>query len=298
MFSKFIMGRARKSKEVKPLGESNSDVSPSEIETKPKQPLQYNYWAFTFFNYLEQENNIKSWLIENCKKAVYGHEICPDTGRPHLQGYFNLKKKKRLTEIQNKPLTWSYLDPCYATDYANNKYCTKDGDDIFNHPFKRKPVKIITNLRPFQHSLLEMIGREPNDRLITWIYDGQGSSGKTQFCKYLIEKNNACYITSGKKSDIINMVYNYIQNKDLELVILNIPRDERRIDYIALEEIKDGIISNTKYETGTILTNSPHLLIFSNILPDTSRMTNDRWNIFTIDNNYELIPYQEGIGQV
>lgn len=289
------MGKKRASKSVKDegLGESNSEVSPSQNKTKEDQPNQYIFWAFTMYDYLEREEQIKEWLINTCKKAVYGHEICPTTQRPHLQGYFQLTKRKRLTEIQNKPLVWSFLKPCYADEYANNKYCTKDGNDIFNHPFKRKPVNLISNFRPFQTELLNILRTSPDDRKILWIYDQRGNTGKTQFCKYMIVKEKACYITSGKTSDIINLVYNYIQNQELNIVLLNLPRDQFKTDYVALEQIKDGIICNTKYETGTIVVNSPHLIIFSNNLPQTEKLTSDRWDIRTIDADFNLIPYQE-----
>lgn len=271
--------------------ESNIEVSLTPKQANDEVRKQRVYWVFTFYNYLEIENNIKNWLISNCKKAVYGHEICPTTNRPHLQGYFELKRKRRLTEIQNKPLTWSYLAPCYADDFANCKYCTKDGNDIFHHPFKRKPVKIIEELRPFQKHLLHILINEPNDRTILWIYDKNGKAGKTQFCKYLIHHYNACYITSGKQGDVLNLVFNHLQNADAEIICLNLPRDNPKIDYNVLEQIKDGLICNTKYETGTILINSPHLIIFSNELPKIEKMTPDRWDVRTIDENFNLIQY-------
>lgn len=281
--------RASKSVKEKGLGESNIESPQASNETKTSQPKQHVFWVFTMFDYLERENEIKEWLINNCVKAVYGHEICPTSQKEHLQGYFHLKRRKRLTEIQNKPITWSYLAPCYADEYANNKYCSKDGNDIFNHPFKRKPVRIISELRPFQIELRNRILQEPDDRKIIWIADLKGGHGKTAFCRYLIHHHNACYITEGKKSDIINIVYNHCLKAELDLVVINVPRENNKISYKVLEELKDGIICNTKYETGTELINPPHIIVFCNFFPEYSKFTADRWEVYTINDNNELI---------
>lgn len=44
--------------------------------------------TFTLFNYQETDiNRLKGWMEENCKYGIFGEEICPNTGRKHLQGY-------------------------------------------------------------------------------------------------------------------------------------------------------------------------------------------------------------------
>jgi len=50
-----------------------------------------------------------------------------------------------------------------------------------------------------------------------------------------------------------------------------------------LESIKNGLIVNTKYETGSKLFNSPHIIVFSNMSPDVSAMSMDRWKIICLD---------------
>lgn len=278
-----------------PIGEekegNTEPPSPDANKSKNKQPTRKKFYCFTMFDIIGNEDIIKKWLLDNCKKSFVGYEICPTTHRPHLQGFFEFNKKARITEIQNKPIKWSKLIPCDGNEEQNLTYCSKDGNLWFQHPKPRKPLKLITELRPFQTEIFNIMKQEPDDRTIMWIYDHNGKAGKTQFCKYVVAHLDACYITSGKTSDIINLVYNHLQRTELEIVLLNLPRDQPRVDYNALEQIKDGIICNTKYETGTILTNSPHLIIFSNQLPDTYKLTQDRWDIRTVDENFNLIPY-------
>jgi len=45
--------------------------------------------------------------------------------------------------------------------------------------------------------------------------------------------------------------------------------------YSAIEEVKTGYIVNTKYETGVKLFDRPHVIVFSNYLPDGARLSSD-----------------------
>lgn len=95
-------------------------------QIKPNPVCNY---IFTYNNYTEEgENNLKEWLSENCKYAIYGHEIAPTTGTPHLQGYFSLKKKARIGTIQKKLTELEIrlsLQSAKGTSQDNFKYCTK-----------------------------------------------------------------------------------------------------------------------------------------------------------------------------
>lgn len=268
--------------------EGNTEPLSSRNKTKSTRPTQRKYYCFTQYEFVETELLIKKWLSDNCEKCLVGYEICPTTGRPHLQGFFALKKKMRITEIQNKPITWSKLIPCNGSEEQNITYCSKDKNIWFQYPTPRRPLNIISELRPFQSQIESMINEEPNDREIIWIYDLIGKKGKSAFCRYLIHKYNACYLTEGKKSDLINIVYNYVINQELNLVLVDVPRDNKNISYKTLEEIKNGIICNTKYETGTMLINPPHIVVFANFYPDTTKFSEDRWSIFEINEEFEL----------
>lgn len=58
---------------------------------------------------------------------IYGREICPKTGRPHLQGYFYWKgKKKGLALIKAFPGTQFRV--AYGDSSQNFVYCTKSSD--------------------------------------------------------------------------------------------------------------------------------------------------------------------------
>ena len=56
--------------------------------------------------------------------------------------------------------------------------------------------------------------------------------------------------------------------------------------YVYLEEIKDGFITATKYQGGTSLFRSPHLVIFANWPPIVEgTLSFDRWDIREIQSD-------------
>lgn len=89
---------------------------------------RYNY-CFTFNNYSEEtETALQLWLKNKTKYAVYGHEVAPTTGTAHLQGFFSLKKKSRLSTIQtlltNQGINMALI-VANGSPRQNLTYCTK-----------------------------------------------------------------------------------------------------------------------------------------------------------------------------
>lgn len=74
---------------------------------------------------------------------------------------------------------------------------------------------------------------------------------------------------------------------DVNTLMIDLPRHaEGKMSYGAIEDIKNGYITNFKYETGSKTFNPPHVVIFSNHEPyDTSSFSIDRWKIYNIVNN-------------
>lgn len=258
---------------------------------QPKQISMASKWCFTYNNYDSNEiSSIVQIFIDKCNKYIFEEEI-GESGTKHLQGYIELKKRARPTELKlNKKIHW---EKCKGNERENIMYCSKDyrekktlniyKSDNVNIP---RPLKIINELKEWQQSILDLVKVEPDDRKIIWIYENIGNVGKSAFSKYLVVKYDALYITEGKKSDVINIVYNYILNNDLNILILDIPRDNgNKCSYKSLEEIKNGLICNTKYETGNKVINAPHIIVFSNEPPDLEKFSKDRWDIYEIKNN-------------
>lgn len=263
---------------------------------KQKQCNKAKNWRFTLNNYTEEEiDAIVPVFNEKCIKWLFEEEV-GEKGTPHLQGFIMLKEKMRPTELKlTKRISWHIMS---KSEKENITYCTKDRQKgIPGRVWKSsninipRPLKIIEELRPWQKSLENILLEEPDDRKIIWVWENEGNVGKSAFCKYLINKYDALYGTEGKKSDIINLVYNYVLTKELMHFILDVPRENgNNISYKSLEEIKNGMICNTKYETGTKLINSPHIIVFANQPPILSKFSKDRWEIYEIINGELVVP--------
>ncbi|AXH75585.1 MAG: putative viral replication protein [Uewvirus yahnais] len=146
----------------------------------------------------------------------------------------------------------------------------------------KKRFQCVT-LRKWQQTLLDKLKQEPNEREIIWIYDCLGNKGKTWFCKYLVANYEAVMFNNGKTADI---KYGYSGEK---IVLFNHVRSEsEHINYGVIENIKDGIYFNTKYESSMRLYGIPHVVVMSNQLPDETKMSADRWNIMDLEIDIDI----------
>lgn len=254
----------------KPLGKTRLDEEGNTILLR--QPNRNTFYCFTAFS---KEENDHIYLIirlrEIGKKFIIGNEVCPTTQKKHYQGFIHLKKPMRPTELK-LPMN-PHIEPCKGNEDQNIKYCSKEGD-YYKEGFPA-PIKTI-ELRLWQQNILHITLQEPSDRKIYWFYENIGNFGKSAFCKYMVVKHNALFCCSGKYADLINLVFNSDMDKS-RTVIFDIPRNHKNsISYSALESIKNGLVCNTKYETGTKVFNSPHIIVFSNYPPESGMLSNDR----------------------
>lgn len=246
---------------------------------------QSKYWCFTSFS--EDLDKIIHTLEKNKIKYIIGKEICPKTGKEHLQGYIESEKKIRPIESLklNKEIHWEKRQ---GNRDQNIKYCSKENNFVTNFENikikKRagmsieKPLIIVE----WMQEVIEYIEGPRNDRNILWIYDYEGRKGKTKFCKYIYENYEACkYFTGGKANDITSQIIEEEINP--EICILDLPRNnEGYISYNALEQMKNGMINSSKYKGGTKSFPCPHVIVFANFRPVKKELSEDRWIIHKI----------------
>ncbi len=257
--------------------ENGSNVSFSSKVAIKSNPL-YKY-DFVINNYTELEVcQVKQTISKLCKKGGFGFEIGEECKTPHLQGYLSLKVKQRITGITKLEGFERASLRAVRNEDAMINYIQKDGNAwLFGFP---KPIKIIEELYGWQKEILEIYNTEPDDRKVYWFWEDEGCRGKTAFIKYMIVKHQVLFCSGGKYSDIMNLVFN--QDMDTcKAVMFNLPRaSQGKISYSSLESIKDGMVCNTKYETGVKVFNSPHLFVFANFPPeDEEKLSSDRWII-------------------
>lgn len=112
--------------------------------TAPAKPCEkkrespHKRFIFTWFDWTaeERERIIKYVEESSAVYAVFGEELAPTTGRPHLQGFLHLREKKRNSALArelgvyaDKRVTIATASDD-ATDEHNRVYCSK-GCNIF-----------------------------------------------------------------------------------------------------------------------------------------------------------------------
>lgn len=86
------------------------------------------YFTFTVNNYDSNiEKQVQSFAKIYCCYLIYGREIAPQTGTPHLQGFFVLRDPTRFSTI-TKRFPWGHIEKAKKCILANYRYCSKSGD--------------------------------------------------------------------------------------------------------------------------------------------------------------------------
>lgn len=141
------------------------------------------------------------------------------------------------------------------------------------------------SLRPWQQVLVEIVKEDPNPRAIHWIWEDKGNVGKSWMTKYLAAMYKACVLTADRKSD---MAYLYSKNPS-KVVVFDLsrtaaPKEDQKWDrvdaaYSLAEDLKNGMVVSTKYDSTNILTRGCHVIFFANFEPDMTKWSRDRYFI-------------------
>lgn len=278
--------RTKRTREVEGVGNTANTPHTRGI----RQPPQYQRWCFTLNNYrtIEQEN-----MILEFKDAKYmiGEEV-GESGTPHLQGYVEFKKRRRITELKkiNERIHW---EPCNNTD-ASIKYCMKDNKYKTNIEIE-EPLELWKPPTWWADEIEQLYLRKPEKRIIYWYWDSVGNLGKSEFSKYMAATYGVTVVQSCKSADILTCI-----ETKLKMLILDFPRDSRPGTYfpaIAIEQIKNGMITDAKLKKKArcLLFNSPHIVVFANEPPDMQgRLSSDRLIVKEITKEQDHVASTEG----
>lgn len=252
------------------------------------RPSPSVHWDFTLFNYSEADiANILEVGSNGSKKLYFQEEKCPDTGKLHLQGYIAFKKKCRpIGQFANKQMSFRKVRNLHSA----MRYPLKDDTRVGRRwtlldgkiPTIRMFRPLLPEPYPWQQRIIDICKSEPDDRTIYWFWETKGAVGKTTLAKYIVKNFNAL-VVSGKASDMKCAIARQVEETGTayDVVILNVPRSIERkfISYTGLEEIKDGLFFSGKYESGMVVTDNPHVIVFANEPPETDKMSADRWHV-------------------
>jgi len=271
---------------------SNSSKGGSgNTKTKP-QDSPVKKWIFTLNNFTKVEyNDIISNFSSNSSRYSIGIET-GESGTIHLQGYVELKVKKRFSYFK-KIMPRAHLQKAKGSREENLIYTQKDGNfkqNFTEEIYCEKPCKEL------EYILEKMDNYDfpRGDRMINVVVDYKGGLGKTEFARYCVMKYKDCIVTGGKAADMKNQIVEYLKEHLVcpKYIIMDIPRKNINfISYQGIEECKNMLFYSGKYEGGMVNGNKPFFLMFMNDLPDEEAMSKDRWDIKVF--NKDELEYDE-----
>lgn len=262
-----------------------------------KVNLRARFWTWTWNNYSEENvTEMTDFCNKNCKTFNFQREIGEECGTPHLQGFWEFANARYFSSLK-KNFEKIHLEKARNIE-ACRDYCrkpeTRVGETIEGGTaVTRDPLKNF-KLRVWQQDFVNMIESPPDERTIHWYYDPVGNCGKTTLAKHLClkYKNEIICLSGGPagcKYGVMSFLFNKVKSKwerndkKLRAAVFDFPRSvEDKVSYQALEEVKNGIFFNTKYESMMVVYDCPHVAIFANFLPDTSKLSADRWKIIDL----------------
>lgn len=254
----------------------------SQMKPPSRNTVKSRAWLGTWNNYPKNWKFVIS--ASGAKHFEAQLEKAPSTGKLHVQWalYFaERKSRKQICEIL--PGTWCEAAKNVAAVF---NYCQKDATSEGERVTSKKPVcddpLEDVKLYNWQAEVLNVLDtKAPDSRTIYWLWEPNGNRGKTALAKHICLNYNALYV-EGKASDVKCAIASMKQKPSV--VIMGLTRSmEDYVSYTALENVKDGIFFSGKYESGMVMYNPPHVLVFANFPPDESKLSTDRWVITELD---------------
>lgn len=136
------------------------------------------------------------------------------------------------------------------------------------------------SLKPWQQSLLEKIDGPAESRTVNFIVDSKGNQGKSWFAKKYMESHSDSYLLRpGKHADMAHALPDVLR-------VLFIDATRKQVEYMPytlLEELKDGLVMSTKYETCVKRYPDLHVVVLMNQHPDMEALSTDRYCVINLD---------------
>lgn len=248
----------------------------------------YSWGPNTWFDFPVEWEHI---LDTHCEKFVCQVEICPESQREHLQFFTMFKHAKTFTAVQGI-FPGAHLQVT-KNRHAAKAYCQKsrtavDGSLRVKGWDARLPPKDPLEglvLYPWQELICEILKGEPDPRAIHWVWEPDGNIGKSALVKHLCLVMPGVLPVGGKAADMKHLIHGWLQAKKvLSAVLIDLTRSrEQFLSYEGIEDIKNGLFVNTKYETAVCIFDPPHIVIFANWPPRLEALSADRWVIHEVE---------------
>ncbi len=260
--------------------------SASNVVSKKQGSSQGVRWVFTLRAKDRSPQDLKGILKGIAKEWFFQKEQgAGNNAYEHYQGVFALNMPKQVLSTVKNLLGFNdvHLETC--RDWVAAKAYSQKDDTRIDGPWTSSGSKLNPQFQLqrakfhlWQVQALGWVTAEPDNRHITWVIDKKGGAGKSMFVNYCIDNLDAVAFNNGKESDI---AYCY---EEQSIVLFDLPRAKAHVNYVTMEDMKNGRLFSGKYESKNKRFNPPHVVVFANWLPDFDKMSLDRWKIYNLEN--------------
>lgn len=189
-------------------------------DDEPDDGEKTRAWVFTFWN-TTAERMAESMNPDEVDYAIFGNEICPDTGREHVQSYIKYKSARYWTALC-KLYPRTRIRKANGNALHNYVYCSKEGDfvEVGKRPKQgartdlltvKKAVKNGSSVRniienhasnyqsiKMAESMMKYFERKRTWRPeVIWLW-GQTGNGKTEHAKRMCNHDYCMSQSNGK----------------------------------------------------------------------------------------------------
>lgn len=265
-------------------------------------------WDVTIPKQKFEKDDLFKILGEWCKKWAAQVELGAEKNYLHWQIRLRLIKKKRRAEAIEQTGLDGHWSPTSGGVHskANFNYVMK-ADTRVEGPWTDKdyepPKPVTLQIQKFLEKErypcwieLEQKIQKWEERKIICISD-RGMTGKSIFLEYMEYLGLARRCPPRQNAqDLLRCVYGM---PDSRCYMIDMPRAMKKDNlsqfYTGVETIKDGWCYDDRYnwKSRYILPGRPNVVVFGNSEPDRTLLTEDMWDVYTINEKYELEPVTE-----
>jgi len=243
---------------------------------------KHRAWCFVINNYSLGEIHQCKFLLKDCLYGIFGEEVAPTTGTPHLQGYVHFKDGRSF-DAMKKTIPRAKLILASGSDLQNQTYCSKDHTGVYEvgtpsvgQGFRTDLKEMTDKIKNKQITLEDLMFEYPEMYLrysrslekmfnavmkprtappiVIWRW-GKAGTGKTRYC---IEKHPSHYIKDGTP-----WWDNYNQQ---EAIIID--DFDNNIPYRTLLRILDRYVYQGQVKGSYVQIDSPYIYITCEFPPD------------------------------
>lgn len=143
----------------------------------------------------------------------------------------------------------------------------------------RAPAPVLRQGTPneWQDELLQELEDAPDDRKIRFYVDEAGGAGKTWLQQhYLTTRTDGQVLSLARRDDMAHSI-----DPSKRVFFINVPRSQMEfLNYSILEMLKDRLVYSPKYHSQMkVLHTTPHVIVFSNEMPDFNKLSQDRYEV-------------------